>query len=399
MKINGKSLPQIFSEMSLSEKIIVTVGCIFLLYATIYLPLTFVQFVTRDTSPPEPFRISGMSEFTGFSDPSMAVAGDGKKALLAFTALSRPKEAGSPARIEVRIASATLPACNRWTPVQGGFQSRAEEIVGPDGVTPVKKGIWRAETPSIIYDPTDPGREWKLFGYRYFWADSTPLARLYSMIIYATASKDTMQWSQEEWLFSANRNAPPTPYDALIQTHLNELHPSLANVYFYSRPSATMLNGEIYITLSAFIKGRESVERIVMIKSSDHGRNWEYVGTPLTSDDVAKMGAFTNLAGGTLLQHEGKPYLAIVLGDQQVSGKGTYVVPFKDVSQGLLMRGADGAPAVNKHIPLMSELPSPAGGGFATHSDACKAGVITSEFSRLQSDFYLFKTNKPPVEE
>lgn len=399
MRINNKSLPQIFSEMSLSEKIIVIAGCLFLFYAAIYLPVSLVQFVSRDKNPPEPFRVSGMSEFTGFSDPTIAVGADGKKALLAFTALHRPSEAGAQARIEVRIAGSALPACSRWTPVQGGFQSREEEIVGPDGVTPVKKGVWRAETPSLIYDPDDPGREWKLFAYRYFWADSVPLARLYSMIIFATASKDTMQWSREEWIFSASQNAPPTPYDSLIHTHLNDLHPSLANVYFYARPSAIVINGEIFMTLSAFIKGRESVERIVMIKSADHGRNWEYVGTPLTSADIAKIGKFNNLGGATLLQHKGKLYLAAVLGDESTAGTGTHVLSFQDVSQGLLSRNAAGAPIVARHIPLMSEILSSAGGGFATYAEACKSGVITSEFSRIQSDFYLFRTNKPPVEE
>lgn len=399
MRINDKSLPQIFSEMSLSEKIIVVAGCLFLFYAAIYLPVSFIQFVSEDKNPPEPFRVSGMSEFTGFSDPTIAVADDGKKALLAFTALHRPVEVGGQARAEIRIAGSTLPACSRWKPAQGGFQSREEEIIGPDGATPVKKGVWRAETPSLVYDPGDPGREWKLFAYRYFWADDVPLARLYSMIIFATASKDTMQWSREEWIFSASRDAPPTPYSALIRAHLNDLHPALANVYFYARPSTAMINGEIVMTLSAFIKGRENVDRVVMIKSADHGRTWEYVGTPLMAADAAKIGKFTKLGGATLLQHKGKLYLAAVLGDENTGGTGTHVLPFQDVSQGLLSRNAAGAPVVAHHIPLMSELLSPAGGGFATYAEACEAGVITSEFSRIRSDFHLFRTNKPPVEE
>lgn len=399
MKINDKNIKEIFAEIPFPQKVVVVAGCAFLLYALLYIPLSFFTISWHTPEEPGPLTISNIKGVDGFMDPSLAINGDKSSAILAYTTTQRRDKRSKMPATEIHLAQSKPPYCSKWTAIRGGLESRTEEILGPDGITPVKSGTWRVETPSLIYDAADKGREWKLFAYRYFWADDVPLARLYNMIVMTTSPDNGFRWEQEKWLFSANRETPPPPYDALVERRLNELHPALSDVYFYSRPSAVMAGTDILMTLSAFVKGKDAVDRVVMIGSSDHGRTWQYLGTPLRQADLAKMGPYTNLAGATLVAQKSDIYLSAVLGDTRTSGLGTFILPFENLVKGTLKRDAkSGAPVILKHIPRMSSAPSPVGGGFATHQDECETGLITSEFSGLRQDFSLFKTMKRPVD-
>lgn len=400
MKIYDKTLPEIFAEMPLSRKIIVVAGSLFILFTVLY--LISLPFIHRAKAAPKPGVVTMPNEtfYQGFLDPSLVTPPNAKYSVMAYTAARTNNRALKVPTTEVRLVSAKNPKCSEWKQMPGGFEARAEEIIGPDGMTPVKKGVWRAETPSIVYDADDKGREWKLFAYRYFWANDIPLARLYSVIVYAEASQQDMKWSNEKWIFSANDMAPPAPYAQLVEHKLNNLSPELADVYFYARPSVIMAGTDILMTLSAYIKGQDLPDRIVLIGSPDHGKTWRYLGTPLRRSDLAAMGDFAKLNGATLLIQKNQVYLATVLGNEKTVAQGTFVLPFNNLGKGSLARDTKtNAPVIANHIKLMSTKPSAEGGGYAAYTAACETGVITSEFSGLRQNYSLFKSALPLIEE
>lgn len=392
MKIENKTLSEIFFEMPWTYKIVVTAGTAFILFSLIYVP--YVCFSSGSARlEPGPITITGIKNLTGSLDPSVAT--DGKKTILSFTAI-QPQGGGI--ATEVRMAAPNR-ACASWAVLPSGFLTREEELIGPDGINPVTRGSWRIETPSIVYDPSDRGREWKLYAYKYFWSGDKALARLYGFIVYSYASDPFGQWSTEEWILSATPENPPLPYAQIIQGHINNLNPSLSDVYFYSRPSVLVEKGVLFMTLSAYVRGREMPDRVVLLVSTDHGKKWFYAGTPLRQSDLSAMGPYTKLAGATLLREERGIYLAAVLGDAQTDGLGTFIIPFSDIAKGLLARDkATGVPFVENKISRVSQSPTSFGGGFAAYTPACPDKIMVSEFSGLTKNFHIFKTYQTPVE-
>jgi hypothetical protein len=286
--------------------------------------------------------------------------------------------------------------------------------MGPGG-EPLDPGIWRAETPGIVYVPDDKGHEWKLYAYKYYWTGSEQLARYYGFIVEKNAPGPYGPWTEERRLFSAGpvqfgqgtvRNQPPEPYGSMVDYKLNTFSPDLKDVYFYSRPSLQYVPKYkfLFMTLSAFkvpssTNPQKSPDRIVMLKSLDHGRSWSYAGTPLRVEDVPKMGSFTKIGGATLIQYEDRLYLAAVLGSKDADALGTFLIPIDNPVKGELRRDAKtGAPVVVKHHARNSIQPSKIGGGYATYNDACKTGMMISEYSDLRASFQIFKTYKKPLE-
>jgi hypothetical protein len=293
---------------------------------------------------------------------------------------------------------AKLP-CEAWQSLGPVFEGRREDLLAPDGVSPLLAGAWRYETPSIVYDPGDPGREWKIYAYKYFWANDLRIAKRYGVIVVRHTSDPVgNKWSAEEWQFSAAPDYPPPPYQAIVETHLNALSPALGSYTSYARPSVISANGYLLMTLSAF-GPQAAPEAIVLLGSADHGRSWVYMGTPLAAGDAPKVGAYTRLSGATLLMQGGRIYLAAVLGDDETANLGTFIFDFADVSAGKLARDEEGAPRLVRHIPLQSVSPTATGGGFAAYLDGCVHGVVTSELSGRTGKFQIFKTFEKPAGE
>ena len=249
----------------------------------------------------------------------------------------------------------------------------------------------------MVFDPDDPGREWKVFAYKYLWTPdgNFTATRRYSGIISAWAGTPGQAWENEGITFAAAPGYPPPPYDEHARVRLNELDPSLADVTLYARPSAVYAQGALLMTLSAYA-GQETPDRIVMIVSLDHGKTWQYVGTPLRLADLAALGPYTRLGGASLLMQGGKAYLAAVFGDAQTAGLGTHIFAFDDVSKGALKRDAAGKPQVVRVLPRFSAAPTAIGGGYAAYTDNCFGEMLTGEHSGLRRMFQIFKTGVKP---
>lgn len=414
MQINGKSLTEVFTEMPWPFKIVVIAGLFFILYACYHARIVYIQFMNtakpKEIAEVKPRNFPAYDE--GLFDPSMA--SNGQEIALSYTTLTSHQ--GEMERsTAIRLMSAASP-CKNWQVVnetassgrgliqEAGFIPTQDEMIGPDGVTPLGKGTWRIETSSIVHDPGDKAAPWKLYAYKYIWLDKdaglsrSEIARLYGFIVYKHATALTGPWSPEEWLFSASPDAPPQPYSSMVQTRLNTLDPSLKDVYFYSRPSVAYADGVLFMTLSAFIRSRPTVDRVILLASLDHGKTWNYMGTPLRHDDVVKMDNHTSLGGGGLFKQGKKLYFWAVAGNEKLTAQGTLVMEFANIGKGLLKTGDKGLPLVHKEIKLHSPAPGKVGGGYAAYSEACK-GIITSEFSALTNTWRLVPTEQKPFDD
>lgn len=375
MKIGDKTFGEIFAELPISQKIVVVVGSAFILFTICY--VTYIVAIFEPPARgPEIARIAKGKNTSGILDPSLS--SDGKSKALVYTVVM--PEVDGKYSTEVRL-SMGMHNCFNWNEVGSKIESRPDTLIGPDLKTPVTRGVWRAETPSIVYDPADKGREWKIFAYRYFWADNNSLARLYGAIVMRTSdSLAAQEWSREEWLFSATADMPPAPYGSGVKQHLNKLSPDLQNVYFYARPSVVMVNDVMVMTLSAFVQGKNTVDRIVMLASSDHGRSWRYLGTPLRDTDLAAMGDFTRLSGGSLFMKDGVLYLSVMLGNAASDSLGAHILDFQDATGAKLRRHQKtGAIAVAAHVPNIKTPPTALGGGALAYHETCKDKVLMSE--------------------
>lgn len=413
MKIYGKNLPEILAEMPWQLKIIVMVGMMWIPFALIHATYIFST-IGKSLIKPGMVNFGGAPINASVADPSLVATPDQKNVYMALTIITHFEDKNNrdgrwaPG---IHIASSRQP-CKVWTYVGTAAPATHEVVIGPDGVNPLDpdspEANWWLEQPSLVYDPGDPGREYKLYYYKYLWLDndekSKALSRIYGMIAYRYAmSPDMRQWSQEQWIFSAKAKTadfhgnPPDPYNSLIQYHLDDFDPSLKDMWFYSRPSVALYQGVLYMTLSGFTQSGMTPDRVILLNSPDHGRTWHYVGKILDAADAAKMGPYTKLGGGTLIEKGGKIYFSAVLGDAKVEADGAFVIPFDDIAKAALQRDKNGAPVVINHIGRVSVKPSNLGGGYAAYSDACK-GVYVSEFSGLKQNIHIFQTTKDPVE-
>lgn len=393
MKIGDKTLGEIFQEIPLSQKIVVVVGSAFILFTICYVTYILVIFEPPQRQP-EIARISKGRNTSGILDPSLA--SDSKNKILVYTVVMPEKDGNF--STEVR-SSYGMTNCFDWNELGSRFESRPDVLIGPDLKTPVTRGVWRAETPSIVHDPADKGREWKIFAYRYFWADNTSLARLYGAIVMRSSSNPmSAEWSREEWLFSAAPGMPPAPYGGAVQQHLNKLHADLADVYFYARPSVVMVDNVMVMSLSAFVQGKNTVDRVIMIASNDHGRTWRYMGTPIREGDLSKIGAFTRLGGGSLFMKDGILYLSLMLGDSTSDSLGAHIFDFEDASTATLRRyPKTGSIAITSHIPTVKKPPSKLGGGALAYDVSCKDKVLVSEsLDDRRHDIYVISNPALP---
>lgn len=392
IEIEGQTLPQIWQRMPGPYRVIVVVSCVFLAFSFLYLSTRFIgNMVERATaSAAAPLDVMNLSPTVSTLDPSITSDGKGTTAM-AFTAFDNKT-----GELNIAIAQASN-GCANWRMAGNAMQSKPEGLLAPDGVTTLAEGTVRYETPSLVYDPSDQAAPWKLFAYRYFWAENNvSFAQRYSMITRRAAAAPTGPWSKEEWILATAPDYPPAPYQALVQQYLHAIHPNLRAYSAFSRPSVVIHRGVMLMSLIAF-RNTADADSVVMLASLDRGRKWVYAGTALTRADLPKTGAHTRLAGASLVKEGNQVYLAAVLGDAQVGALGTFIYPFSDVARGVLATGPDGKFALAHHIPRQSTTPTNVGGGYATFDETCAGGVITAEYSGLRNRYQLFKTAQTPT--
>ncbi len=225
------------------------------------------------------------------------------------------------------------------------------------------EGTWFHEVPTLVHDPNDPGKEWKLFWHRYFMKPKLGAAGRvlhYGWVAYKYASNPAGKWSEEIPLFGAGA-LPLKPYKARI--NLNELHPDLKKFITYTEPGSLIKDDVLYLTLQGHIikrhivKRRKNIAHIILIASHDHGKTWRYVDTLLRNKDAQDFGG-KYFTGSSLAKEGGRAFLfASPENDEDIktAHRGTVIFEFEDLTKGTLRRDKKGNLIVHKWLkPTLS---------------------------------------------
>ena len=381
-------------KLTWQNKVIVASGALFIAYAIFHL-ISVVLFDHKEEY--EPLIISqNKIKGNAIYDPSIEYDATGEKGWLAYSIIDRKEDFPHP-RIHIGLGYST-DSGKSWFYADPAFRSKKATLYAKNGTDIVAEGIWRYEVPTLVYDPDDKGKEWKIYAYKYFWdkKGNIDLARKYAAIVYKYSNDPYTAWSKEKWLFSANLAYPPAPYKNLIRLHLNRLHSSLKDISYYSDPGAFYKNGILYIALSAY-KNTTNPDRIILIGSADHGKSWIYLSTLLSSQNAKNYGDYTRVNGASIAEQEGRTFLMVSFGNETIQHQGTSIFEFSSLETGVLATDKNGLPQLMKYIPVYKGALSEIGGGQSDyHEFNIKGGIMMPQVSTTKrgSPFKIFKTYK-----
>lgn len=330
----------------------------------------------------------------GIYDPSLEFAADGT-GWLAYSAVY----GGPQAEIRTRIARSDDRG-RTWTRVADANVPEAVTARMPDGSQTV--GKWWHEVPTLVHDPGDPGREWKLYWHRYISRipHTGPDDRLFQFgwIAYRHARSPQGPWSEEVALFGAGP-FPLAPYQTRFK--IGDLAPELRPYIALTEPGSLFQRGEIYLSLQAVrdptLPGGVKADTI-LIASSDHGERWRYVNVVLRSEEAAAFGGdfFT---GSSLVTENGRTFLLVcpekVGAPSGTEHRGTLIFEFDDIARGTLRRASDGRPLLIKRID-----PQLAMGGQSDYDAQNSGGILMPQFDsgNLPRAYRVFVTGARIVE-
>ena len=155
---------------------------------------------------------------------------------------------------------------------------------------------------------------------------------------------------------------------------------------FYNEIGSLYHQGEIYLSLDASATpsglGKWRKRRIILIASSDHGKNWRFVGT-LTNFKDAKAFGYLTFTGSSLVKRGKRVFLLVTPSGARGFGKknrahdGTFVIEFADIRRTALKRDAKGKLVISKRIKPTSH----SGGLSDYHEKNIAGGLLFSEIN------------------
>ena len=317
----------------------------------------------RPPSQYEKIDIQGEEPRNGYFDISIEYAEDGT-GWLAYSRVEIPKH------VETHLARSTDRG-QTWH-FAGALNRSEEGSQSIDGV--MQTGVWRYETPTLLYDPSDAtSRRWKLFVQRYL--STLPHGKDDShfgqgRIEYRHAAKPEGPWSESTCLFGKPRDG--------CQVDLNTLDLDLKDVSFYNELGSIVVDGVIYVSMDASATpsgfGRWEDRKVVLIRSRDHGKSWSYVGTLTDYADAGSLG-YLVLTGSSLVAEDGRLFLLITpsggkgLFRKNRGHDGTLVLEFDDIRHARLKRDGEG-----ELLVLKSFKPGGNSGGLSDHDERNTGG-------------------------
>ena len=304
-------------------------------------------------------------------DPSIEYTKDGRTGWMAYTSIHGPYKFGMYSYIgpyhDILLARSDDRG-NSWTYV-GRILKSVDGSVTSNGSA--LSGVWRYETPSLVYDPDHLGHEWKLFTHKYFWNVLYDRMPQYGWITYQDAPSPTGPWTSEVALFGAGQTPLP-PYDTAVR--LNTLDKSLSDIVAYAEPGTLYRNHTLYVAMTGLTQA--GPDRIVLFASDDHGRTWRFLNTLATRQQAAQLG-FLAFDGSALVDNVyGEVYLLVSPMSSTAVHDGELVIRFDDITKGTLRKDAAGNLVVAKRIKPETAWLTPFGAGPGDYDQYNTAGGI-----------------------
>lgn len=248
-------------------------------------------------------------------------------------------------------------------------------------------GHWVYETPFLVDDKTDSNasQRFKLFAHKYFLyppaASATSSATFYALgaIVMWTAASPDSTWSSEQVVLSWDS----TPQPLAATNNIRTINASaLGECLALSEGAATSYQDALDFVFSC---PNGSTQKIVMLRSSDHAKTFQYVATPLTAADAAAFGALYFSAPSLLPTESSAPVLiATPVINRSISGitpnpnaySGCKIFPFADEEAGSLFRN-NGAPLLILDIPYTTNHLN---GACAWDRGVGASGILMNDF-------------------
>jgi hypothetical protein len=318
----------------------------------------------------EKIDIVGNPAPSGLYDPSVEYDRKGDVGWMAYSARGDPGR-DRRAHIDSTFLAKTTDHGRTWTYVKVINRVEDASLVGPKGKR--LKGMWKYEVPTLLHDPEDEGREWKLFSHKVFWSEAKGRnLPMYGWIAYRHAPHPTGEWSKERALFGAGP-FPPAPYHA-TEYDINQMSPELSDAVAYTEPGSLIKDGILYLSLT--VVRRSGPTRIILLASNDHGSTWHYKGVLLSEKDAADAG-YDYFDASSMVDVGGRAFLLASPGNERNAHIGANVYEFDDISTARLKRDREGRPIVHREIVPQESFMSKAGAGQATyHPSNAYGGVI-----------------------
>jgi hypothetical protein len=247
---------------------------------------------------------------------------------------------------------------------------------------PTCQGMLTHETSSLIVDPfdPDPSRRFKVASQAFI--HGTGFLYIHGYMAFQT-SADGVTWSADEalveWPTTPTNANPPLPKPIVDASKIPELadcfillEPALA----LRPPSASVEPGAIDLAATCLTGNpKEAQGRIVLFRSTDHAKSFQYKGVLLSSADGSCLGSSTPfITAADLFFVGGQEYLSASLPDP-TNGYGGYL--------NCLMCGVLGAGAAPRdaegHPKMLRQIAADTGhlGGACTFAEgASKAGYM-----------------------
>ena len=330
------------------------------------------------------------------ADPSIEYPAGAPGGALAYTAVPVVDGVPDQGGLHTRVALSDDGGAS-WTFV--AVANAAEAIAPPAGTCPDRATCTATrvhETSSIVFDPGDPDedRRWKLFSHRYpvVKVGGDPQAKLYyalGHLALQTARLPSGPWSDPvpvaAWPGGDGGGAAYSTTD----------DPGTAVCGALGEPGAAFAPDDSLHLAAACIQPPfdDPTLDVVLLRSTDHGASWSYLGTPLTGADGACFGGAGKRVNAADLFTVGEREYLIATPEGPDQRLGCAVLPFDDPASGSLERTA-GGPRAARLLTLDF-----AGDELARYAGACTAGEGAPATGFTMSHLVLRPEQLPAIHE
>lgn len=318
----------------------------------------------------------------GYYDPSVEYDANGQTGYMVYSALEQPDPRASLENMQYvhTHLAMTQDQGRTWRFVTRINESLPGTVTSPDfaeahhldklGID----GMWHNEVATLVYDPDDKGKEWKLFWHKYFSANPSdqpnrPRILSHSWIMFKEADSPAhLANADERRLFSTDTAVKSAAYN--FQDYLTPT----SDVSTFSEPAAFYHDQTLYVALSYFeFPFRHD---LLLLASDDHGATWRFVNVPLRQKDARRFDRDYSGFWGVSMAREGERTFLLAPPVHKKRGyQGTFLFEFENIAEGRLKRDENGHLKVIKY--LKRSLPGKLNSGQSTyHAANINGGIV-----------------------